>query len=140
MDGYKLLQVTGLTFNRIKIVRVFEFIPLTSAPAGFEPALTAPESVAVCGPDQRKHARRDLVRARIGRSPPTLRSEGVRPAFRLTLHDRHPGFGEARSAAVDMGGGLVAEVAVPRRAEPGELRADPAADRRPDVPMSERCW
>jgi hypothetical protein len=38
--------------------------------------------------------------------------------FRLALHDRHPGFGEARSAAVDMGGDLVAEVAVPRRAKP----------------------
>jgi hypothetical protein len=58
-------------------------------PAGFEPALTAPERVAVYASDQRKHARRDLARAHIGRSPPTLRSAGVRPAFRLTLHDRH---------------------------------------------------
>jgi hypothetical protein len=41
------------------------------------------------------------------------------------LHDRYPGFGEARSAAVDIGGDLVAEVAVLLRAEPGELRADP---------------
>jgi hypothetical protein len=40
-----------------------------------------------------------------------------------------------RSAAFDMGGDLVAEVAVPRRAEPGDLRADPTADRRPDLPM-----
>src|SRR4029077_17152100 len=39
-------------------------------PAGFEPALTAPERVAVCGPDQRKHARRNLVRARIGATCP----------------------------------------------------------------------
>src|SRR6266550_4189704 len=82
-----------------------------------------------CGPDQRKHARRDLVRARIGRSPPTLRSEGVRSAFCLTLHDRLSGFGEARSAAVDMGPDLVTEVAVKHRAEPGELRADPTAGR-----------
>ena len=94
-------------------------------PAGFEPALTAPESVSLYSSDLPKRARRDLGRARIGRSLPTLRSEGVRPAFRLTLHDRHPGFGEARSAAVDMGGDLVAEVTVLLRAEPGELRADP---------------
>ena len=67
----------------------------------------------------------------MGRSPPTLRGAGVRPAFRLTLHDRHPGFGEARSAAVDMGGDLVAEVAILLRTEPGELPADPTAGRRP---------
>ena len=48
----------------------------------------------------------------------------------LTLHDRLSGFGEARSAAVEMGGGLVADVAVPRRAEPGELRVDPTAGAR----------
>ena len=84
-------------------------------------------------PDQQKHARRDLVRARIGRSPPTLRGIGIRSAFRLTLHDRHPGFGEVRSAAVDMGGDLVTEVAFPRRAGPGDLRADPTAGRRPDL-------
>ena len=82
-------------------------------------------------PDQRKHARRDLVRARIGRKPPTLRSEGVRPALHLALHDRHPGFGEARSAAVDMGGDLVAEVVVPRRDDPDELRADPTGGPEP---------
>jgi len=59
-----------------------------------------------------------LPRAHIGRSPPTLRGIGSRSAFRLTLHDRHPSFGGARSPAVDMGGDLVAEVAVRRRAEP----------------------
>ena len=37
---------------------------------------------------------------------------------RLTLRDRHPGFAEAHSAAFDMGGNLVAEVAVRGRAEP----------------------
>ena len=47
--------------------------------------------------------------------------------FVLTLHDRHPSFGEARNPAVDMGGDLVAEVAVRRRTEPGELRADASA-------------
>jgi hypothetical protein len=94
-------------------------------PAGFEPARAAPESVSLYSSDPPKRARRDLVRACVGRSPPTLRSEGGRPAFRLTLHDQHPGFGEARSAAVDMGGDLVAEVAVLLHAEPGELRADP---------------
>ena len=105
----------------------FDSVP----PAGFEPALTAPESVSLYGSDLPKRARRDLARARIGRSPPTLRSAGIRPAFRLTMHDRHPGFGEARSAAVDMGGDLVAEVAVLLRAEPAELPADPTAGRRP---------
>jgi len=30
-----------------KIIRVFELMPLTSAPVGFEPALTAPEANAV---------------------------------------------------------------------------------------------
>src|SRR5262245_33996970 len=40
-----------------------------SAPAGFEPALTAPEAVAVYGPDQRKRALARLARARIGRNP-----------------------------------------------------------------------
>jgi len=39
------------------------------------------------------------------------------------------GFGDARSAAFDMGGNLVAEVAIGRRAEPGGLCA---ATRRPD--------
>ena len=81
-------------------------MPLTSAPAGFEPALTAPESVSLYSSDLPKRVRRDLVRARIGRSPPTLRSAGVRQAFRLTLHDRHPNFGEARSPAVHMGATL----------------------------------
>src|SRR5262245_38620715 len=38
-------------------------------PAGFEPALTAPEAVAVYGPDQRKRALARLARARIGRNP-----------------------------------------------------------------------
>jgi hypothetical protein len=70
-------------------------------------------------PDQRKHARRDLVRARIGRSPLTILSEGVRPTVGLTLHERYPGFGEARSAAVDMGGDLVARW--PSRAVPNQV-------------------
>jgi hypothetical protein len=39
----------------------------------------------------------------MGRSPPTLRRAGVRPAFPLALHERQLGFGEARSAAIDMG-------------------------------------
>jgi hypothetical protein len=110
---------------------MFDLVP----PAGFEPARAAPEAVALYGSDLPKRARRDLARAHIGRSPPTLRGGGVRPAFRLTLHDRHPGFGEAHSAAADMGGGgdLVAEVAALLRAEPGELRADPTAGRRPHL-------
>ena len=39
-----------------KIVRVFEFIPLSSAPAGFEPALTAPGAGPVHGCYQAKRA------------------------------------------------------------------------------------
>jgi hypothetical protein len=39
-------------------------------PTGFEPAHTAPESVAVYVPDQRKRALRCRTRARIGRGPP----------------------------------------------------------------------
>jgi len=39
--------------------------------------------------------------------------------FRLTPHDRHLGFGEARSASFDIGSNLVSEVAARRRAEPG---------------------
>src|SRR6516225_8402153 len=38
-------------------------------PAGFEPALLAPEAVALHGPDQRKRALARLARARIGRDP-----------------------------------------------------------------------
>ena len=53
--------------------------------------------------------------------------------FVLTLHDRHPSFGEARNPAVDMGGDLVAEVAILLRTEPGELPADPTAGRRPHL-------
>ena len=42
-----------------------------------ETTLTAPERVAVRGPDQRKHARGCLVRPRIGRGPPA-RAAGKR--------------------------------------------------------------
>ena len=75
----------------------FDLVP----PAGFEPARAAPEAVSLYSSDLPKRARRDLARAHIGRSPPTLRSAGVRPPFRLTLHDRHPSFAEARSPAVE---------------------------------------
>jgi hypothetical protein len=44
-------HVTGAAFDMSKIVRAFEFMPLNSAPAGFEPALTAPERNAVHPPD-----------------------------------------------------------------------------------------
>ena len=106
---------------------------LTSAPTGFEPALTAPESVSLYGSDLPKRARRDLARAHIGRSPRALCSAGVRQAFRLTLHDRHPSCGEGAQPRRRYGRDLVAEVAVRRRAEPGEPRADPSAGRRPDL-------
>jgi len=46
-------------------------------PAGFEPALTAPERVAVYGPDQRKRARRCPARACIGRNPARSARAGV---------------------------------------------------------------
>ena len=120
-------HLSGCTFDLVHPSG--DFVP----PAGFEPARAAPEAVFPYGSDLPKRARRDLARAHIGRSPPTLHSAGVRPAFRLTLHDRHPGFGEARSAAVDMGGDLVAEVAILLRTEPGELPADPTAGRRPHL-------
>jgi len=54
-----------------------------------------------------------------GSGAPRRRPAGRPPGrFRLTLRDRHPGFAEAHSAAFDMGGNLVAEVAVRGRAEP----------------------
>src|SRR5215471_9138402 len=112
---------------------MFEFMPLSRPPAvppaGFEPALTAPEAVPRYRTDQQKRARRCPDRARIGRSPPTPRSAGLPVGFRLTPHDRHPGFGEARSAAFDMSGNLVAEVAVRRRAELGWCRSSYAQTR-----------
>ena len=123
------MQVSGQRRHQHVSGCTFDLVP----PAGFEPARAAPENVAMHARDQRKHARRDLARARIGRSPPTLRSAGVGLAFRLTLHDRCPGFGEGHIAAFDIGGDLVAEVAVPCRAGPGDLRADPTAGRRPDL-------
>ena len=76
-----VVQATGPAPSRFKIARVFEFIPLNCAPAGFEPALTAPEAVSRYRTDQRKRCRRCPGRARIGRSPPTPRSAGLRPAF-----------------------------------------------------------
>ena len=96
------MQVSGQRRHQHVSGCTFDLVP----PAGFEPARAAPENVAMHARDQRKHARRDLARARIGRSPPTLRSAGVGLAFRLTLHDRCPGFGEARSSAVHMGATL----------------------------------
>jgi hypothetical protein len=62
-------QVTGLVPNRAKIVRVFEFMSLTSAPAGFEPALTAPERVAVHAPDQRKRVPHTMIGGVSGEPP-----------------------------------------------------------------------
>ncbi len=44
-DSSALPQVTGLASTWLKIVKVFGFMPLSSAPAGFEPALTAPEGL-----------------------------------------------------------------------------------------------
>src|SRR5215472_14479002 len=73
-------QVTGMALKPRKIVKVFKLCLLPVPPAGFEPALTAPESVSRYRSDLPKRARRDLVRARIGRSPPRLRRAGVRPA------------------------------------------------------------
>ena len=112
-----------------RLSKCSNLVPLPVPPAGFEPALTAPEAVALYGIDQRKRGRRCPGRARIGRGPPTPRSAGLRPAFvsRGVIDTR--GFGDARSAAFDMGGNLVAEVAIGRRAEPGGLCA---ATRRPD--------
>ena len=48
---------------------IFEFMPLNSALGRIRTCAHGSGSVAACGPDQRKHARRDLARARIGRSP-----------------------------------------------------------------------
>jgi len=62
-------QVNAVITRRQVSEFMFEFIPLSRAPAGFEPALTAPEAVALYGPDQRKLALARLARARIGRNP-----------------------------------------------------------------------
>ena len=40
-------QVTGMALKPLKIVKVFELCLLPVPPAGFEPALTAPEAVAL---------------------------------------------------------------------------------------------
>jgi hypothetical protein len=53
-----------------KIVRVRIYASDQCPPAGFEPAHTPPERVAVHAPGLRKRARRGLARARLGRSPP----------------------------------------------------------------------
>ena len=64
------------------------------------------------------------------RAQPAGARQGRPPGrYRLTPRDRHAGFAEAHSAAFDMGGNLVAEVAVQGRAEPGGLSA---ATCRPD--------
>jgi len=58
------------------------------------------------------------------RAQPAGARQGRPPGrYRLTPRDRHAGFAEAHSAAFDMGGNLVAEVAVQGRAEPGGLSA-----------------
>jgi hypothetical protein len=67
-------QVTGSGPCRVKIVKEFEFVLLTSAPGRIRPALAAPERVAVQAPDLRKHARRCPVRARTRHS--RVRSAG----------------------------------------------------------------
>ena len=109
---------------------LFEFIPLSCAPGRIRtcahgsggrfplshwPAETLPQ---VSWPGAYRAQPVDAPQCR----PPA--------SFRRTLRDRHPGFGEARSAALDMGGNLVAEVAVGRRAERGGLCAA-AQTRRP---------
>jgi len=72
------------------------------------------------------------------RRSPAVQASPV--GFRLTPHDRHPGFGEARSAAFNMGGNLVAEVAVRRRAEPGWCMRSYAQTRRPtDARICLKC-
>jgi hypothetical protein len=43
-------KVTGLALILLKIVEEFEFMPMTGAPAEFEPAHTAPESIARARP------------------------------------------------------------------------------------------
>jgi hypothetical protein len=61
-----LPQVRRLALNRSKIVKAFELILLPAPPAGFEPARTAPERVAVQAPDQRKRVPAHHDRGRIG--------------------------------------------------------------------------
>ena len=67
-----LTQVRRLALNRSKIVKVFELILLPVPPAGFEPALTAPERIALCAPDQRKRDPTHHDRGRIGGRAPDL--------------------------------------------------------------------
>jgi len=63
------LQVSEVSQNIRDSEVLFEFISLSCAPAGFEPALTAPERVAVHASDQGKRVPAHPVRGRIGGSP-----------------------------------------------------------------------
>ena len=74
-------------------------MPLTSAPTGFEPALTAPEGVASSGADQRKRAHGRPFWTRIGHGADSRRSRPCRSpmVFHMPRSDHrvslalHPG-------------------------------------------------
>ena len=65
-------------------------MPLTSAPTGFEPALTAPEGVASSGADQRKRAHGRPFWTRIGHGADSRRSRPCRSpmVFHMPRSDR----------------------------------------------------
>jgi len=113
-----LPQVTGLAPTRLKIVKVFEFMPLSSAPGRIR---TCAHGSGGRFPVSHWPAETlsQVSWPGAARAPPAGARPGGPPGrFRLTLRDRHAGFAEAHSAAFDMGGNLVAEVAVQGRAEP----------------------
>ena len=95
-----LPQVTGLVPNRAKIVRVFEFIPLTSAPDRIRTCAPAPEGVAL-SPELRGLKDRSGYSPAGTREPrtapgPTPRSRSPRPS----RHEHPEGPGDATLAPV----------------------------------------
>src|SRR5262249_10097847 len=78
-DSSALPQVTASALDQPKIVRAFEFRPLTSAPGRIPTALTAPEGVAPPCPVQRKRARGRPFWPRIGPGADNRRSWPCRP-------------------------------------------------------------
>jgi len=99
-------------------------------------ALTAPEAVSRYRTDQRKRCRRCPGRARIGRSPPTPRSAGLRPAFvarcvidtRASVRRAAPPSIRAATWSRRWPSG-----AVLNRVVYAQLRADPTANQRSDL-------
>ena len=60
--------------GRSLIVFAFELMYLAAPPAGFEPALTAPDAASLYRADQRKHGGGRTGRARMGRGAAVTRA------------------------------------------------------------------